>query len=395
MDRFIAWFTEPHFRLTSPEERLRSQWISGSLLLLLPAAFLAASFPAIISPVRSVWDDPDFLLILIGSGALIAPFYVLSRFGFHKISAVILIFVALGAISIAMTNDDTGRVLDLYYVFIPLLLSGYFLSIRMTWIFSSATLALIIVFPLVNESVPLIDIVVGPFSFFILGLTMVILGSAFRSKIEKLHTRSLRRSLRERDTLLQEVHHRVKNNLQVIISLLNLQGQSAESEEAVTTLEQSRGRIYSIALLYEILYRSEELSNIDMGAYVGDLVNSLQTAWKGSKEGVIIETHIEDLHFDVQKATTCGLVINELVTNALKYGFPDGGKGSISVGITAIDGNSYLLCVRDSGIGFPEDADAVKLNRLGLNLVDSLCQQLEGRLKMYNDNGACVDLIFP
>ena len=121
----------------------------------------------------------------------------------------------------------------------------------------------------------------------------------------------------------------------------------------------------------------------------------IRTTWKGTKNSVTINTNIETLHFEVQKATSCGLITNELVTNSMKYGFPDEQSGEILISLAETDDSTYQLTVHDTGVGFPNGDKAAENAQLGLTLVESLCRQMEGTLSMGNENGAKVKLIFP
>jgi PAS domain S-box-containing protein len=205
---------------------------------------------------------------------------------------------------------------------------------------------------------------------------------------------TLRRSLDEKQALLQEIHHRVKNNLQVISSLLRLQSRRAPQGEARAALDDSEARVRSIALLHESLYRSEDLARVDFGAYVRELVaNLLRTHATEGRPSV--DVSCADLYVDIAIAMPCGLVVNELVTNALKHAFVGRAPGHIGVRAKSVD-ESIELVVEDDGVGIQTiAADDPSPSTLGLSLVHSLAKQLDAELHLESSPGTRYRLRFP
>lgn len=191
---------------------------------------------------------------------------------------------------------------------------------------------------------------------------------------------ALRQSLAEKVALLKEVHHRVKNNLQIVASLLNLQADRTANPEAVAALSDTRNRIRSMALLHEVLYRSENLALINLAAYVRELSDQLVRVFGHVPALVQVERRIAAISLPLEQAVPCGLIINELVTNALKYGFPDGKTGRVLVEVDLNDGR-VELAVSDSGVGLPPGFDPAASSSLGLQLVRNLAVQLGGSLE--------------
>jgi two-component sensor histidine kinase len=204
---------------------------------------------------------------------------------------------------------------------------------------------------------------------------------------------ALRTSLDEKEVLLKEVHHRVKNNLQIIASLLDLQANSVTDQATVELLRESRNRVRSMALIHEHLYGTEELARIDLPDYVRDLCTSIAASY--GMDGVQVEPQVDDVAVDIDTAIPCGLIINELVSNALKYAFPDG-KGCVLVQIRrAPEGEAgYVMTVADDGIGLPPEVDPAASASLGLQLVHALARQIHGALTCDRGKGTTMQIHF-
>lgn len=203
----------------------------------------------------------------------------------------------------------------------------------------------------------------------------------------------IREAYSEKEVLLKEIHHRVKNNLQIISSLLNLQSDYLHDTYDRELFQQSQNRVRAMALLHEKLYQSSNLARIDFGEYVHSLVASLFQTYKTSPAAIEYEIDIANLEFDIDTAIPCGLIVGELVSNSLKHAFPNNRPGKILVSIVHIDTKTIRLSVIDDGIGF--DAHPEKASRsLGWELVRTLAGQLGGSLHIQNTPGTHVQLIF-
>ncbi|ACK72926.1 signal transduction histidine kinase [Gloeothece citriformis PCC 7424] len=207
----------------------------------------------------------------------------------------------------------------------------------------------------------------------------------------------LKTSLQQKELLLKEVHHRVKNNLQVISSLFSLQSQYIEDSNILSILEDSQNRISSMALIHEKLYQSENLAKIDFKDYIQTLVKYLLTSYNINPQLIHLDLNIEDISLDLDQAIACGLLLNELVSNSLKHAFPTPWEkpGKISINFTIVKKQLFSLKIEDNGIGLPEGLNVKTTPSLGLRLVRALTRQLKGTLEMYNNNGAVFQLIFP
>ncbi|MBI2918992.1 MAG: AAA family ATPase [Chloroflexi bacterium] len=207
------------------------------------------------------------------------------------------------------------------------------------------------------------------------------------------------RSLREKEVLLKEIHHRVKNNLQIIHSMLNLQLPYIKNEQALEPFKESQNRIHSMALIHEKLYQSESLSKIDLAEYIESLAGNLFASYQGTERAIRQRIHVEDVSLNVDTAIPCALIINELVSNALKHAFPDSlrrakGTDEIAIELRRDGGSRFLLTVSDNGVGLPDGFDMGRCESLGLNLVDILVKQLRGTIRLGANGGTQFAITF-
>ena len=200
--------------------------------------------------------------------------------------------------------------------------------------------------------------------------------------------------LEEREWMLKEIHHRVKNNLQVISSMLHSQVEFLHDPTALATLRESQNRVQVMALIHQKLYQSDNLAQIGMRDYIHQLVDFLLDSFD-RKPTVKSVCEVVDVAFDVSLATPLGLIINEAVTNSLKYAFPKNRKGTVIVSLAALDEQTYRLTMRDDGIGLPADFDVACSNTLGLTMIRGLSRQIEGELSINQTSGVEIDLEFP
>jgi two-component sensor histidine kinase/ABC-type amino acid transport substrate-binding protein len=195
-------------------------------------------------------------------------------------------------------------------------------------------------------------------------------------------------SLHEKEVLLREVHHRVKNNMQVISSLLRLQADRFEDKGYAEMLKESQLRIQSMSLIHEKLYQSKDYANIDFKGYVKSLATNLFQSNGVNPDRIKLDLTLENISLDLETAIPCGLIINELISNSIKYAFPEEREGEVSVALRSTDGDELELIVADNGVGLPEDIDIGKTETLGLYLVKMLTErQLDGRMDLNCDNG--------
>ncbi|MBN1779504.1 HAMP domain-containing protein [bacterium] len=217
--------------------------------------------------------------------------------------------------------------------------------------------------------------------------------------------RTIKHNLKEKDILMQEIHHRVKNNLQIVSSLLKLQLRSVSDPGTVTMFEDCHNRVYTMSLIHEQLYRSNDFSNINLSEYIQSLTKHLFHIYKDPGRQINLDINVEKVSLDLNTAIPSGLMINELVSNSLKYAFTDRMQGRIGISLTRADGGyeertarsslqTYVLCVEDDGKGLPAGLDISKADTLGLKLVYALTRQLHGEVRIENHHGTKTIITF-
>jgi two-component sensor histidine kinase len=200
---------------------------------------------------------------------------------------------------------------------------------------------------------------------------------------------------RGKEILLKEIHHRVKNNLQVISSLLALQAGSAADPATRAVLNESRDRVRSMALIHEKLYQTGDQRGVSFAGYMRDLAAHLRHSYAGNSPAVELEIDVDDVVLDMDVSVPCGLIVNELLSNALKYAFPGGRAGTVSISLHRQDSGEFLLTVADDGVGIPAGVDITSPVSLGLRIVNILVSQLRGTLRVLPGPGCTFLVSFP
>jgi PAS domain S-box-containing protein len=203
----------------------------------------------------------------------------------------------------------------------------------------------------------------------------------------------IKESLKEKEVLLQEIHHRVKNNMQIVSSLLNLQKQYVDEEETINILMESQNRVKSMAMIHEKLYQSHNLTSINIFDYVQSLIKDLFASYSTPTSQITPIIEIDNVNLNIETAVPCGLIINELVSNSIKYAFPQERGGKIILSLK-LRGKYYELNISDNGIGFPEDLDFKKTESLGLQIVNSLVGQINGEIELNRSQGTTFKIFF-
>ena len=206
--------------------------------------------------------------------------------------------------------------------------------------------------------------------------------------------KQIKASLKEKEVLLKEIHHRVKNNLQIISSLLKLQSRSIKDEQTLAMFNESQSRIRTMALIHESLYQSNDLSRINFAEYIQKLVANLLRSYEINSSAIKPVINVDNVFLEIDVAVPCGLIINELVSNSLKYAFPSGKEGKIQVDFSSENERNFTLSVSDNGVGLPKNLNILETKTLGLQLVNNLVDQLEGTVKNNVDGGTEFRITF-
>ncbi len=242
-------------------------------------------------------------------------------------------------------------------------------------------------------------------SVVILILFLAFLYNSFRSKKKKNEELEIQRQqineqnelnkkmLIEKEWLLKEIHHRVKNNLQIVISLLNTQSAYLDNEDALMAIQNSQHRMHAMSLIHQKLYQSDNLANIDMSWYIYELINYMKECFDTDRN-ILFVLDTEKVYLDVAQAVPLGLIINEAINNAIKYAFPSDRKGEVHVSLKNTEGNQYQLIIDDNGVGLPADFENTERDSLGMNLMIGLSDQIDGIFDMKSDNGLKIKITF-
>lgn len=211
---------------------------------------------------------------------------------------------------------------------------------------------------------------------------------------QKIKDEKLQNSLKEKELMLREIHHRVKNNLQIISSLLKLQATYITDESSLEYFRISQDRVKSMALIHQQLYRSNDLSSIDFGDYLRHLTTHLFQAYGVNEGNISLTVEAKNIYIGIDSAIPCGLLINELISNSLKHAFPTSRKGKINIKMESIEENKFILIISDNGIGFPEEIDFRNTKSLGMQLVITLTDQIDGKIELIRGNGTTFKISF-
>ena len=213
-------------------------------------------------------------------------------------------------------------------------------------------------------------------------------------KHRKLAEYQIKSTLKEKEALLKEIHHRVKNNLQVVSSMLNIQGRHFDDEKLKEIFKESQSRIKSMALVHEQLYQSQDISEINVLQYLRTLVANIFQSYVGSTSLIKLNLDIDNIILDIDSSLVLGLIVNELCTNSLKHAFPQGRSGKLCIEFSYTDGN-YKLVVSDNGVGFPKNSNIENVTTMGLVLVGNMIKQINGTLKIDQTSGMKFSITFP
>ena len=246
-----------------------------------------------------------------------------------------------------------------------------------------------------NDRLIDLDVMYGPLTD-THGIIRNIIGFGVDITDRKQAEQQIKTALEEKEVLLKEIHHRVKNNLQIVSSLLYLQVRKTDNQELQAVLQESRSRILSMSLIHQKLYQSTDLAHIKFSDYARDLTQTLfRTYGVGpAKVGLSIEGN--GLTLDIDHAVPCGLIMNEVVSNSLKYAFPQRRRGNVHIELQQDQTKQHHLILSDNGVGFPEGFDLRSRSSLGMTLIERLTEQLQGRMERQSSaQGTTYHIAFP
>lgn len=223
----------------------------------------------------------------------------------------------------------------------------------------------------------------------------MILASIVDITERKKYEESLKSALREKEVLLSEIHHRVKNNLQIIDSLMGMQSEKVDNDQALAAFQESQNRVRSIAMIHQILYESHDFSKVEIKTVVRSLVDNLIQSYGFDSLQVNVNLDVGNVQLPIDKSVPLGLIVNELVSNTLKHAFPDKRKGEVNLTIRNIENDEILFAIEDSGVGINEGFDFEHSGTLGLSLVRALVDQLGGTLEIRRASPTRFEIVFP
>jgi len=215
---------------------------------------------------------------------------------------------------------------------------------------------------------------------------------ASRDQIDK-QNENLQKLVREKEWLLKEIHHRVKNNLQIVMSLLNTQSAYLSSDDAIRAVKDSQQRMHAMSLIHQRLYQADHISFIDMSWYVRELVEYMKDCYLSDKD-IRFDLDVEEIQLDIAQSVPLGLILNESISNAMKYAFPGIREGKISITLKKVCGNACFLAIADNGVGLPDGFDPANTDTLGMSLLVGLSEQLGGHLQVHNGHGLSLTVTF-
>ena len=403
---FITFKSDNHISIYNIKFVLKLLSITPAIILFTAFGGSLVTFLGFKAPFWSSyfqWFLSDTFGVFIITPFLLNIFELKNEFTeYNKLKFIELIFITLIIIilSFLIFSTDKNMIKILRpYILIPLF---FIIALRHNMITTTSTLLIfscIAVWGTVNR--------VGSFGQttnsmkdallhvqIFLGFTIIstIIVSVFSSERKRL-LKTIKQSLKEKKWLLKEVHHRVKNNMSMIISLLSLQSESTINVEAKKILIDTENRIRTIALVQKQLYLDEDCQTMEIGTYIKDLADSILFSFDGS-ERIKIEFNLEKIYIDIDKLIPCGLILNEAITNSLKYAFDDTENPSITISFSQQENNEIIFLIKDNGAGLPDDFDISISGGLGLKLITKLSEQIDGVSNIENDNGLKIIIQF-
>ena len=251
-----------------------------------------------------------------------------------------------------------------------------------------------------NEKTILIIVIVSLLIILLIGAYIIKYNRKKRIEIELMNqsiskkNATIEASLKEKEMLLQEIHHRVKNNLQIISGILSLQNSNITDEKSKLLLAESQDRIQAIALLHKTMYQNDNFNVVDFQTYINELITYIKQTNKNRNKNIVVKQHIEDLNFSIETAIPLSMLINEIVTNCYKHAFINLDSGEILISIQKHNLEKFILSIKDNGIGLPENYNEFHTNNIGFDLINGLSEQIDGKVTIHIEKGTEIIIEF-
>ena len=251
-----------------------------------------------------------------------------------------------------------------------------------------------------NEKTILIIVIVSLLIILLIGAYIIKYNRKKRIEIELMNqsiskkNATIEASLKEKEMLLQEIHHRVKNNLQIISGILSLQNSNITDEKSKLLLAESQDRIQAIALLHKTMYQNDNFNVVDFQTYINELITYIKQTNKNRNKNIVVKQHIKDLNFSIETAIPLSMLINEIVTNCYKHAFINLDSGEILISIQKHTLEKFILSIKDNGIGLPENYNELHTNNIGFDLINGLSEQIDGKVTIHIEKGTEIIIEF-
>ena len=251
-----------------------------------------------------------------------------------------------------------------------------------------------------NEKTILIIVIVSLLIILLIGAYIIKYNRKKRIEIELMNqsiskkNATIEASLKEKEMLLQEIHHRVKNNLQIISGILSLQNSNITDEKSKLLLAESQDRIQAIALLHKTMYQNDNFNVVDFQTYINELITYIKQTNKNRNKNIVVKQHIKDLNFSIETAIPLSMLINEIVTNCYKHAFINLDSGEILISIQKHNLEKFILSIKDNGIGLPENYNEFHTNNIGFDLINGLSEQIDGKVTIHIEKGTEIIIEF-
>jgi len=300
------------------------------------------------------------------------------------------ILALIGAVTVTLYSGGIGS--PFIFVLALIVFAGYASTQRYgrVYLYLNLSIIVLIYFTGIDDTEFVVNVVPQEsrnlFALLSICFSVYLLGGVFgRILLAAYHNlykskREIEQRINEKETLLKEIHHRVKNNLQTVSSLLSLQCRNIEDPNVKNLIKSNQNRVISMAMVHEMLYMREDLSKIEYRPYVHELSEYLVRSIKGADSNIKLNIEVPDIKLGIDTAIPLGLLINETITNALKYGFGEEGEGEINIALVEGQNSDFVLSIGDNGVGFPDNVNFKNTKSLGLKLINNLARQLKGTI---------------